>query len=301
MHPKTLCWAIVFTIVAQNVFAAGDSRVLSEEPKEIYGVAKRNIQIREGNGAAGPTGLIRALAKDYLFQSKKKYAIAWYQDITSNSLKQLKNGNIDIALVYEKIKGLEAQKEGFATHYAPIFNDHFLVVGPKKNPAKLDKYDSIQEIFLKIFKLGEHSSGPVFLSRGDNSSANVKEQFVWQSVGFKPWKTNAPWYFTYPAFPQDTLLYANENSLYTIVDWGTWISNQSKISNLKIFSQGGKTLLNPCFALLNKNPSQETLDFWNYLRSDRAQTLISEFGKNKYNGLPLFTPAQQLDFNFVEG
>ncbi len=295
MIRKIFC-SFIFIILAQKAFAASDTRLISSQPKEIYGQYKQNIQLRIGNGGAGPTGILRALSEDYLQVSDKKISIAWYQDISINTLKQLKNGNIDIALVYEKGQGAAATKEGWATRSTPIFNDHFLIVGPKSNPAKLDKSDSIQIIFKKIAKTGEKLSQPIFLSRDDNSGTNIKEHLLWNSVNLKPWKRATKWYFRYPAFPQDALIYSNKHQLYSITDWGTWLYNKDQTSNLDIYSQGGKSLLNHCFALLRKNPSKEALEFLEYLKSNRAQNLITNFGKDKYDGHALFTPAQQLDF-----
>ena len=282
--------------LAENVTA--DTRVLSSKPKEIYGNAD-NIKIRIGNGGGGQTGLLRALAEDYLKISGKKYGIAWYQDISINALKQLKLGTVDIAMVYERQQAAEAEREGWATHHTPVFNDHFLIVGPRRNPADLDESDSPQVVFTKIAELGEkksQKSQPVFLSRDDYSGTNIKEKSIWMVEGFKPWIGDKSWYLKYPTFPKDALLYAGRKGLYTITDRGTWLSNINEITDSKIFISGGKSLLNPCFALLGKKPSKETIAFLQYLKSDHAQQLIAGFGKEKYNGQALFTPAQQIDF-----
>lgn len=153
---------IALLFLTQTVFASADTRTISSEPKEIYGGSKKNIQIRIGNGGAGSTGILRALAEDYLKSTSKNYSIAWYQDISINTLFQLKSGVIDIALVYEKSQGDTAQKEGWATNYTPIFNDHFLIVGPKKNPAQLTESDSPQQAFAKIATLGKKNSNKIF-------------------------------------------------------------------------------------------------------------------------------------------
>ncbi len=287
---------ILFVIFfANNAFAKPINTLqISVKPKEIYG-NKKNIKIRIGNGGAGPTGILQALAEDFLEIGEKKYAIAWYQDISINTLQQLKNGKIDIALVYEKNQGDQAIKEGWAKNYTPVFNDHFLIVGAKENPAKIEKSDSLENIFLKVARLGDKNSAKTFLSRDDNSGTNVKEQSIWQSVGLAPWKENSAWYFKYSVFPRDALLYANENELYTITDWGTWLANEENITNLQIYKSGGKILLNPCFALTGQKPSDETLEFLEFLKSERAQNLIANFGKEKF-GKPLFTKASQADF-----
>ncbi len=293
---KNFFLTIILTILAQSAFAADDTRVVSSEPKEIYGEEKDNIQVRIGNGGAGPTGILRALAEDYLQESGKEYAIAWYQDISVNTLKQLQNGVIDIALVYEKSQGEAAQKEGWATNYTPIFNDHFLIVGPRKNLAKLSGSDSAADAFLKISKFGEAKSVPTFLSRNDNSGTNVKEQSIWNGLNLKPWEGDVAWYFKYSAFPKDALLQSDKDSLYTITDWGTWLSNQDEIQHSEIFVRGGPILSNPCFALLGKNPTVEALAFLDYLKSERGQQIIANFGAKSHGGLALFTQASRVDF-----
>ena len=292
---------IIFLATAATVFSLAalgqsDTRNLSVIPKEVYGDPKHNIKIRLGNGGAGPTGILRALAEDYLQQSGNNYAIAWYQDISPNTLKQLQNGIIDIALVYEKTQGKAAMKQGWATGYSVIFNDHFLIVGPKQNPAKIKKADSTTIAFLKISRLGKTKNEAVFLSRDDDSGTNIKEKSIWQMARLKPWESENAWYFKYHVFPKEALLYADKNSLYTLTDWGTWLSNEKDLNNSQIFLQGKKELLNPCFALLGKNPSPEVLDFLKYLKSKRAQKLIADFGKDKYEGRALFTPAKQANF-----
>jgi hypothetical protein len=105
-----LAFLIFLALFSHTAFADTDTRIVSLVPKEIYGAKTENIKIRIGNGGAGPTGILRALAEDFIKDSGVDYSIAWYQDISPNTLKQLKNGTIDIALVYEKSQGDQAQK-----------------------------------------------------------------------------------------------------------------------------------------------------------------------------------------------
>ncbi|MBU6140386.1 MAG: substrate-binding domain-containing protein [Proteobacteria bacterium] len=287
---------LIFIFCSSAVFAEVDTRQISSKPKEIYGTDHKNIGLTIANGGAGPTGILRALAEDYLEKSDAKYSIAWYQDISTNSLKHLKNGTIDVALVYEKSEGDVAQKEGWATNYAIIFNDHFLIVGPKKNPANLAESDSPTEAFLKISDFGKKNSGKIFLSRSDESGTNIKEKSIWRSAKLEPWSGNESWYFKYPTFPKTALLYVDQHELYSITDWGTWLSSKGSLKNSKIYLSGGEDLLNPCFALLGKKPRKEALEFLEYLKSPRAQKLIANFGKDKHGGLAFFTEAAQMDF-----
>jgi len=292
---------LLFSIFALNPqFATAtsvtDTRELSIKPKEIYGAENAPIIVRIGNGGAGPTGVLRVLAEDYISTYKTPATIAWYQDISPNTLRNLKRGTIDIALVYEKKQGDEAIKEGWATNYTPIFNDHFIIIGPKTNPANLLESDKAEQAFAKISQAGIDQAKQMFLSRDDNSGTNVKEQGIWQMSNLEPWAQNTNWYVKSHVFPKDALIQADKESLYTITDWATWVSNSKALKNSKIFIRGGKILLNPFFALLGKEPNRETLKFLDYLKSPRGQKIIADFGRKLDTGLPLFTPAAQEEF-----
>lgn len=284
-----------FLLFSASGAIADDTRVLSAAPKEIYGANTDNIKVRLGNGGAGPTGILKALAEDYLAKTKSNYAIAWYQDISPNTLQQLKKGTIDIALVYEQDQIKQAVSQGWAKNPALIFHDHFLIVGPKENPAGLNDKDLPTEAFSKIATFGQKLNQKLFLSRDDNSGTNVKEHSIWSLVNRQPWAEKNNWYLKFHHFPKDALLKADKNSLYTITDWGTWLSNANNLKNSTIYVYGKDVLLNSCFALIGNNPSKETADFLNYLKSDDAQQLIAQFGKEKYNGLPLFSRNNQKD------
>jgi ABC-type tungstate transport system permease subunit len=284
----------IFFIFSQAAFANLDTRKLSTAPREIYG-DQDNIGLRIANGGAGETGILKFLAEDFLQKTGKNYGIAWYRDITINALKHLKNGTVDIALVYEKSQGDAAQEEGWATNYAVIFNDHFLIVGPKENPVKIDKFDSVTIAFSKISEFGKVTNQPIFLSRADESGTNSKEKSIWKAIGLEPWNQSSKWYLKDPTFSKEALLYADKEMLYSITNWGTWLPTKNDLENSTIYLRGGKALLNPCFALLGKNPSKDALEFLEYLESPRAQKIIAEFGKEEY-GQPLFTEAAQQDF-----
>lgn len=289
-------FTIFFTFLANFVFAAVDSKQVSLKPKEIYGNEMDPILVRIGNGGAGPTGILRALALDYLQERNVKYEIAWYQDISPNTLKQLQSGVIDIALVYEKKQIKQALEEGYAVKDNLIFYDHFLIVGPRKNPAHLDIKDSAPIAFAKIYEAGQKKSQNIFLSRDDNSGTNNKEKEIWQMAGRKPWLGQNQWYYKFPTFPKDALLEADQKQLYTITDWATLVTAKEKLKNTVIYIKGSQLLLNPCVALLRKNAGAEGLAFMSYLKSARAQNIIADFGRDKYR-VPLFSVANSPEFN----
>ncbi len=288
-----LRYLVIFLFFSFNLWASTLS--VSSEPKEIYGEHQDNIKIRIGNGGAGPTGILRVLSEDFIRHFDKDFSIAWYQDVSPRTLEQLKNGVIDIALVYERDQAKKAYKEGWATNYKVIFNDHFIIVGPKHNPAAISEHDSAPLAFRKIKSYSDALGEPTFISRNDDSATNTKEKNIWRIVGYQPWQDIPNWYATRNVFPKEALIYADRNKLYTITDWGTWLSNSMHFENLQVLIMGSELLLNPCFGFLNINPSKETQEFYSYLQSERAQKIIAEFGVARL-GKPLFTPANQPDF-----
>ncbi|HEY5812128.1 MAG TPA: substrate-binding domain-containing protein, partial [Terrimicrobiaceae bacterium] len=270
----------------------------STTPKEVYGPAHAPIEIRLSNGGAGPTGILQVLASDFLKSRGHQVRIAWYQNHSAQSLQVLREGIVDMALVYEPKRAKEAIREGWASHYALIFYDHFVIAGPKANPAGLAPADSPKEAFSKIAKAARLAPEKgLFLSRDDHSSTNVKEQSIWRSIGLAPWKDNSAWYVKAHLFPKDTLSQAEVASLYILTDRGTWLSAPSLPKNLAIYTKGGKVLLNPCVALLQPNPKPIVLEFLRYLQSARAQQLIAQFKRGHPKGIPLFTRANQPEFD----
>ncbi|QBC43904.1 substrate-binding domain-containing protein [Iodobacter fluviatilis] len=295
---KPLKTLILFLALSFNITEAKQSNQINETSKEIYGDHTSNLTIKISNGGAGPTGILKALAEDYLSINKeRKIAIAWYQNISSLSLNLLKENKVDIALIYEPVDAKKAITQNLASNYSLIFNDHFLIVGPEKNEADILPTDSASKAFAKIAQYGKKNPDEKkFLTRDDSSGTNIKEKLLWTLIHQAPFDENNQWYFKYQKFPSDALLKADQEGMYTITDWGTWISNKHTIKNTKILVRGGEDLVNPCLALLQKNPTPETLHFLEYLKSSKAQELIAKYGQEKPQKKAFFTPANQLDF-----
>lgn len=272
-----------------------DTMVPSTTPKEVYGPPGAPIRLRLGNGGAGPTGLLRALAEDFLAMEEASYAIAWYQNISRLTLEALKNGTIDMALTYERDQEDVYLQEGTATERTLVFNDHFVIVGPASNPAHVTPGDKAATIFAKVARQGEAQGAPAFLSRDDGSATHCKEQTIWEQAGRAPWNVPSAWYVRHTVFPRDALVEANNRSLYTIIDRGTWTSTRPRLNDAVLYGQGGEQLRNPCHALLQAHPTALAQAFLAYLKSPRGQQVVANFGRTDH-GEPLFTPADQPDF-----
>lgn len=67
-----------------------------------------------------------------------------------------------------------------------------------------------------------------------------------------------------------------------MTDHATWIFNKNRAKNLVIHIQNKEILNITCLAVLGKNPKKEVIDFFNYLKSNRAQKIFADFGKKQY-------------------
>jgi len=273
--------------------------VLSNTPREIYKSPHSQHVIRLGNGGAGPSGLLRALAEDYQDKVQDASTIEWYQNISPLTLRALRDGTLDIALTYERDQEDLAIAQGWAEGPTLIFNDHFVVVGPATNPAGLDVTDSPVEAFTKLASFAKrYPASPLFLSRNDNSATSLKERLIWKAIGVDLTSKNFPdWYLCDSVFPAAALLRADRQGLYTLTDHGTFAMLSKEMISTKLFSIGGDLLRNPCNALLRCRADAETRRFLEYLGKD-GQQVVHHFGTNLY-GRILYTPADILDLSYT--
>ena len=117
------------------------------------------------------------------------FAVEWYTSDTTVTINYLQEGIVDVGITYSLVAEQIAIKQGVAlspAYYA--FRDHFLVIGPRSNPAGLavgngtDVLDLFSQLHSKAESVG--SGTPVrFLSRYDKSATNIKESELWLGIG----------------------------------------------------------------------------------------------------------------------
>jgi ABC-type tungstate transport system permease subunit len=259
-----------------------DSTEINLTPKEIYGSTSSNNIVRLTNGGGGDTGILKHLAQNYIISKfLSDFVVYWYQNISNKGLEILKNGLVDIGLLYEPNEIKLAVDEGKVINHGKVFDDHFLLIGPKNNPADIKPDNNIFEAFQKLAAYGiKNNTDLLFLSRDDRSSTNVKERSIWDNVSLSP--DDMSWYYKHRVFPSAALLMADELGLYSLTDLTTWLTNGSKLSNSVILVRGEEILLNPCYIVTGIKPSENVLSFIEYLKSQECQDLISKYGIDAY-------------------
>ncbi|KAK3936970.1 hypothetical protein QBC46DRAFT_320536 [Diplogelasinospora grovesii] len=278
------------------------------KPAAVYDGGYGNdssVLLNIGNGGAGQSGLIKALAdafiQDSVANGSSPFRVAWYQSDTTYSINYLKDGTIDVGVTYSPAAEQIAIDQGIAvspSYYA--FRDHFIIVGPPSNPANISNSSDILTLFSDLHEAAESgvtTTPPVrFLSRYDKSATNIKESFLWISIGQVPWATAySTWYHQYIAFPIQALTAAILLQEYTLTDRGTFLSLPASLTNQTTIYKAATDdaddlLLNPAHLLVGAkapNPTQAKA-FANWLVGENGQKVIRGFKKD---GQQLYSPA----------
>ncbi|KAL4964300.1 uncharacterized protein BDV14DRAFT_190390 [Aspergillus stella-maris] len=276
-----------------------------------HSVARGGVKLRIGNGGAGQSGLVKALADKFIQSSvangSDPYPIAWYTSDTTESINYLKDDTVDVGITYTPFAEQIAIDQGIASSPAwYAFRDHFLLVGPKANPAGLKKSDDIRTMFSDIFSAAEaglasetNNSIPTrFLTRYDKSATNIKESALWTEIGQVPWAlAYSKWYHQYADYPVQALTAAILLQEYTITDRGTYLSIDRALQNQTVIYKAATDdaedpLLNPAHILVGAKASNGKMaeNFVQWVISEEGQGVITGFKKN---GQQLYSPAPE--------
>lgn len=208
-----------------------------------------------------------------------------------NTQLALKDGYIDIALTYERDQEQVSIDEGWAASAGCLFHDHFCLAGPVGDPAGAKGASSVQDAFKRIMEVEA-----LFTSRADSSATMIKERSIWKSIGMQPWNGDRDWYVQTLFSPAEAIRAASSGEMYLLTDRSSLLhqTSQGKVQSMTVFFEPedeSSILMNSCFALYDPKAElgvrQRVNDFLSYVRSQRGQDLISEYG-HKESGLPLF-------------
>jgi ABC-type tungstate transport system permease subunit len=117
------------------------------------------------------------------------FSIGWILSDTTYSIRHLQSGDADVAITYSPAAEKIAGDQGIIdpeTYY--LFRDHFLIVGPLENPAKIAESSDVPSIMASIFQSAEKNNASTaiptrWLTRYDKSATNIKESQLWLGIG----------------------------------------------------------------------------------------------------------------------
>jgi tungstate transport system substrate-binding protein len=266
----------VLAITALSISVSGAE--LAQQPRKIM------LASTIGPIDAGIVGVLEAA-----FTKKTGITVEHVGAGTGQALKNAESGNFDLVLVHAKALEEKFVADGFGTkRYDLMYND-FVILGPPDDPAIIKGEKNVAVALRKVVQ-----AGAPFVTRGDKSGTHVKELEVWKKAGIEP---TGPWYIVFEQGSKGnapTLAFVNEKQAYTIMDRATYITMKQKVT-LQILVERDEVLLN-FMTVIPVNPVKfpqinhyDALQFVEWLQGKEAQTIIKDFGKEKY-GEPLFFP-----------
>lgn len=191
-----------------------------------------------------------------------------------------RNGDADVLLTHEPKAEKEFMEAGYGESITKIMHNDFIIVGQRKDPAKIRGLTDAIEAARKIV-----SSGSVFVSRGDASGTNAMELSIWEMAGVRPQGKN---YIETGQGMGETIRIANEMGAYTLTDRATFIVLEESLS-LKIMVEGDKRLLNQ-YSLIIPNPKlhpkvnyKGAKAFLEFLSKPETKRFIGNYGVDRYH------------------
>ena len=209
---------------------------------------------------------------------------------------------VQVGLTYEPEWEDIGITEGWVERATMAFHDRFILVGPISNSANVSAGADIKVAMREISSHGERARGArahqktIFHSRGDGSATHYKELQLWGLCGvdlahMKSWRQRVS------LTPYEALKRADRDGAYAITDRATFLTaaKDGVVSNLRVYVEDGKHLVNPCAALVNLKAPRNRLarEFAHWLAAGEAQEIIESFGKRWKLGLPIFAPKSR--------
>lgn len=232
-------------------------------------------------------GIVPALVRAY--EKKTGDRVVFEGAGTGATLEKAKTGNFDLVMVHARKLEDQFVKEGFGVDRRDVMFNDFVILGPAEDPAGIKGMKDAAGAFKKLA-----TSGVVFFTRGDNSGTHVKEMEVWAKSGVNPQWENYTTFSLGKLGNKATTAFANKRKAYLLMDRAT-VLTMGKENKLAILVEGDPILRNE-IAVIAVNPSRfpkvnaaGAKAFMDWLVSDEAQTLIKDFGVEKYKQ-PLFFP-----------
>ncbi len=220
------------------------------------------------------------------FEKASGYKVKTVAVGTGQALKMGADGDADVLLVHAPSQEETFVSDGNGIDRKLVAHNHFMVVGPKDDPAKISNGLTAAQAFTAISK-----SGSSFVSRGDGSGTETKELAIWKDAGITP--KGQSWYIQSGQGMGATLQLASEKKAYTLSDDATFLANQSNL-DLASLVKGDPVLLN-IYHVISVNPEKwpkvnaaGATAFSDYVTGADGQQIIATYGQDKF-GQPLFT------------
>lgn len=231
------------------------------------------------------SGLFKRLLP--LFQKKTGIQVRVVALGTGQALDLARRGDADVVFVHARNAEEKFIAEGHGLKRVPVMYNHFVIIGPRRDPARIGGSKDTLEALKKI-----RTAAAPFVSRGDRSGTHLAEIELWSRAGVDIAKDKGPWYRETGQGMGPALNTASSMNAYLIADRATWLAFRNR-GELAILVEGDKRLFNQ-YGVILVNPARhphvkraEGQAFIDWIVSPEGQRAIAEY---RIGGEQLFFP-----------
>jgi|FLYL01.1.fsa_nt_gi tungstate transport system substrate-binding protein len=217
------------------------------------------------------------------FERESGYEVKPVAGGSGQLLEMARRGELDAAITHSPADEEKLVAEGVVLRRTPVFQNFFVLAGPREDPAGVRGAGSVAEAFRRIA-----AGGYAFISRGDGSGTHKRELEIWAEAGIDP--AGESWYRESATGQGQNLLIADEAGAYTLTDSSTLRVMQGRLRIEKLLVDRGRpnvysvlVLNGQRFGRVNQGAAEE---FLAYLTGP-GREIVAEYGRAEY-GAPLF-------------
>lgn len=287
-------WTILLAVLLVGVMAitlVGCGTNPAKAPQEAAKPVVQDV-ILATTTSTQDSGLLDVLIP--VFEKKTGYKVKTIAVGTGQALAMGEKGEADVLLVHAPDAEKKVVAGGAAINRLIVMHNDFVMVGVADDAAHI-KGKTVVDAMAAIAK----AQAP-FISRGDDSGTHKMEQKLWKLSGISP---TGAWYQEAGAGMGQTLNIANEKKGYTLTDRATYLAHKKNLA-LEILVEGDTKLLN-IYHVMEVNPEKfakvnngGAKAFSAFLVSSEGQSLISNFGKDKFGQALFFADGGKSEKDF---
>ena len=211
---------------------------------------------------------------------------------TGQAIKLARNGDADVLFVHHKASEERFVADGFGVERFDVMYNHFVLVGPKADPAGVRDAADTSDALTRIA-----ASNSPFTSRGDNSGTHKKERELWQVAEVDVSTQSGSWYRETGSGMGATLNTAAGMDAYALTDRATWFKFKNR-GTLEILAEDDERMFNQ-YGVILVNPARHP-----HIKHDLGQAFIdwllskdgqSAIGAYRLEGQQAFFPNAAAD------
>ena len=181
---------------------------------------------------------------------------------TGQALDLGRRGDADVVFVHDPAAEQKFASEGYGVGHRDVMYNDFVLIGPKRDPAKVAGGKDVTAALQKI-----RAAQAPFVSRGDKSGTHAAELRLWKEAGIDIAAQRRQWYRETGLGMGPALNVASSIGAYILADRGTWLSFKNR-GDLIIVVEGDKRLFNQ-YGVMLVNPAKHP-----HVKKDLGQTFV---------------------------